>query len=173
MKSFKLDMNTLNCVLLIGILVLVIMYYMNKYNENYAPLRLIDEEDFIFDTNQWNFNFKVAPIRAPEADGEQNNQDPCQYVREKTSCNDDSEMPCLWNKKENICDGYLFNKKVKRFKNGPNPGGRYYRRWKRTGECDKRCTSEKKIHEKIKNKALSEIDSNDYCDLKLCRGCCK
>jgi len=136
-------MNTLNCVLLIGILVLVIMYYMNKYNENYS-VPIIGAQTsretkstsrstpkpsesssgvFIFDTNQGNFNFKVAPIRAAsEADGEQNNQDPCQYVREKTSCNDDYELHCLWNKKENICDGTLFNKKVKRFKNGPNPG---------------------------------------------------
>ena len=36
MKRIKLDMNTLNCVLLVVVLVLVIMYYMNKSNEDFS-----------------------------------------------------------------------------------------------------------------------------------------
>ena len=51
MNSFKLDMNTLNCVLLVGILVLVIMYYMNKSNEDYAG-RVPGDPGPVFDPTQ-------------------------------------------------------------------------------------------------------------------------
>ena len=165
MKSVKFNMNTLNCVLLVVVLALVVVCCMKQNTEDFAasghvkPITSVDLSGLGLDS--------MATI--PTLQRANSEIAPCASFKIGETCNKVGN--CLWNRRRNTCDGEILERKAKFYRDGPKEGSRIYNKWEKKNKCGRGCTSTKYRHEKIRNKALNKIDSDNICDLGLCTGC--